>query len=253
MPLAPPPQRSVVSSSRSIFGERPCRAGRRRRERRRRGRSGWSRGRAPSPARRGSSSRRKSTRSSSSRRLEQPFGVAAALEPDQRRERRVGGQLAAHLRHGREGAHFVALASQMPSARPAAHLVMSPAPMQMTMSPSAARSRSSRQSSSRSATVRTMRWPWARKPFDQGGGIDALDRLLAGGIDRRHEHHVGVVEGVLEVFHQRLQPGVAMRLHDRDDAAFGAFARGGEHRADFGRVVGVIVDDRSRRRPRRPW
>ena len=41
------------------------------------------------------------------RRLEQPFGVAAALEPDQRRERRVGRQLAADLRHGRDGAHLL--------------------------------------------------------------------------------------------------------------------------------------------------
>ena len=40
----------------------------------------------------GSSSRRKCDEILLVRRLEQPFGVAAALEPDQRRQRRVGGQ-----------------------------------------------------------------------------------------------------------------------------------------------------------------
>src|SRR5213076_1458148 len=91
--------------------------------------------------------------------LEQPFGPAAALEPHQWRERRVSRQLATNGRHGRDRAHLLALAAQMPSANEPAHLVMSPAPMQMIMSPGAARSRSSRHSSSRSATVRTMRWP----------------------------------------------------------------------------------------------
>ena len=38
-------------------------------------------------------------------RLEQPFRRAARLEPDQRRQRRVGGELAGHLGEGRGAAH----------------------------------------------------------------------------------------------------------------------------------------------------
>ena len=97
----------------------------------------------------------------------------------------------------------VALAWQMPSARPAAHLVMSPAPRQMIMSPSAARSRSSRHRSSRSATALHHAMAVRAQALDQRRGIDALDRLLARRIDRRDEHDVGVVEGVLELVHQR--------------------------------------------------
>src|SRR5437868_2476117 len=96
--------------------------------------------------------------------LEQPFGGAAALEPDQRRQRRVRRKLATDLRHRRDGAHLLALALPMPSASAPAHLVMSPAPMQMIMSPSAARSLSSPHNWSRLSTVRTIRWPCARSP-----------------------------------------------------------------------------------------
>ena len=142
MPLAPPPhlQRHLVEPL--DLGERPCRAARRRPARRRRGRSCSSRGRAPSPARAGSSSRRKATRSSTSAGSNSHLGRAARLEPDQRRQRRVGLELAAHIaaRDARV-LIFAARALAIPSARPAAHLVMSPAPMQTIMSPSAARSR----------------------------------------------------------------------------------------------------------------
>ena len=79
--------------------------------------------------------------------------------------------------------------------------------------------------------------------LDERSRIDAVDRFLAGWVDRRHEHHVGVVEGVLELFHQRLQAGVAVRLHDRDDALLCALACCREDGADFGRVVSVIIDD----------
>src|SRR5919107_560179 len=82
--------------------------------------------------------------------LEQPFRRAAAFEPNKRRQRGIGGQLAADLGHCRDAAHLRALASPIPPGRVAAHLVMSPAPMQMIMSPSAARSRSARLSSFRS-------------------------------------------------------------------------------------------------------
>src|SRR6185369_17320271 len=46
--------------------------------------------------------------------------------------------------------------------------------------------------------------------------------------------------------HQRLEPGVAVRLYDGDHALLRALSRGGEHGTDLGRMVGVIVDhDRS--------
>ena len=252
MPLAPPPQRKVVSSSRSIFanglprrtttpGTPPSRT--MRLEPRPSAITGTS----------GSSSRRNWTRSSSSL----GSNSHSALPPLLNQTSGASGALGVSLPRTCGMVATALISSPSPrrcrSASAAAHLVMSPAPMQMTMSPSAARSRSSRQSSSRSPTARTMRWPWARKALDQRVGIDAFDRLLAGGIDRRHEHHVGVVEGVLELVHQRLQPGVAVRLHDRDHAPLGAFARCREHRADLGRMMGVIVDDRSHRRLRRPW
>ena len=40
------------------------------------------------------------------------------------------------------------------------------------------------------------------QPLDQGLGVDALDRLLAGRIDRSDVDDVGVVEGALELLHQ---------------------------------------------------
>ena len=91
------------------------------------------------------------------------------------------------------------------------------------------------------------------QPLDQGLGIDALDRRLAGGIDRRDEDDVGIVEGALELVHQIVQPGVAVRLDDRDHPPLRALARRRQHRLDLDRMVAVIVDDGRRRRPRRPW
>jgi hypothetical protein len=78
----------------------------------------------------------------------------------------------------------------------------------------------------------------------QGSRIDTLNRLLACGIHRRDEHHVRVVERALELLHQRLKAGVSVRLHHRDHAALGTFASRCQHRANLGRMVGIIVDDR---------
>ncbi len=66
--------------------------------------------------------------------LEQPFRRAPGLEPDQRGERCVRRQLAMNLRK-RGRVHPPALRYLILSARPPAHLVMSPAPRQTTMSP----------------------------------------------------------------------------------------------------------------------
>ena len=53
---------------------------------------------------------------------------------------------------------------------------------------------------------------------DQRVAVDALDRRLAGGIDRRHRP-VGIVEGGAELLHQVAQPGEAVRLDHGDDPA----------------------------------
>ena len=139
MPLAPPPQRERRSqSSRStVANGLPSRT--------------TTPGTPPSRTMRleprpsamtgtaGSSSARKSLQVRRVGRLEQPFRPAARLEPDERRERRVGGQPAAHLGKGRRPRSCAPPSpGLMPSARPAAHLVMSPAPRQMIMSPGAA-------------------------------------------------------------------------------------------------------------------
>ena len=80
-------------------------------------------------------------------------------------------------------------------------------------------------------------------PFDQGIGIDPFDRRFAGRIDRGGIDHVGVVEGGLEVVHVIAQAGEAVRLdHGDDPAGPHPFARGGQHRADFHRVVAIVVD-----------
>ncbi len=49
--------------------------------------------------------------------------------------------------------------------------------------------------------------------------VDAVDRLLAGRVDVGDDHGVGVVEAGGEVVEQRLQPGVAVRLHHGDHLA----------------------------------
>src|SRR5206468_5555801 len=92
-------------------------------------------------------------------RLEQPFRPAARLEPDERRERRLGGEAAAHAGERGDHVHAASRALEMRSARLAAHLVMSPAPRQITMSPGAARWVSWRQTSSASSTAWAPRWP----------------------------------------------------------------------------------------------
>ena len=115
-----------------------CRAGPPRPARRRRGRSGWSRARAPSPALRGSSSARKACRSATS------FGSnsQSAAPPDLNQTSGASGasrgQLAAPPWRGSRRALIPPSSPSRPSAKPAAHLVMSPAPRKMIMSPGAA-------------------------------------------------------------------------------------------------------------------
>ena len=54
---------------------------------------------------------------------------------------------------------------------------------------------------------------------DQRLRIDAVDRVFAGRIDRRHHDRVGIVEAGGEIVEQVVQPREAVRLGDRDDAA----------------------------------
>ena len=58
----------------------------------------------------------------------------------------------------------------------------------------------------------------------QSVAVNTLDRILARHIDRRHEDHVGIVEGALKFFHMVAQAGEAVRLNHGDHTPFGAFA-----------------------------
>ena len=121
-------------------------------------------------------------------------------------------------------AHFAALAwRDRRRPRPAAHLVMSPAPMHTIMSPGGGEVAQVGGKVGGAVDRLDHAVAVGAQALGQRGGVDALDRLLARGIDRRDEHHVGVVEGVLEVLHQVAQPGEAVRLDDRDDALLARF------------------------------
>jgi hypothetical protein len=73
--------------------------------------------------------------------------------------------------------------------------------------------------------------------------VHALDGLLASGIDRGGIDDIGIVEGGGEIIQMIAQAGEAVRLDHGDHAVLHAFARGGQHGADFDRVMAVIVDD----------
>src|ERR1700739_3091080 len=72
--------------------------------------------------------------------------------------------------------------------------------------------------------------------------IDALDRRLACGIDLGNENRIGIVETGAEILEQRLQAGIAMRLHHGDDFAVIGIARGFEHSSDLHGVMAVVID-----------
>ena len=52
--------------------------------------------------------------------------------------------------------------------------------------------------------------------FGVGVAVDAFDRLLARGIDRRDDRDVGIVQAFGELFEGVAQARVAMRLHHGD-------------------------------------
>src|SRR5690606_14835504 len=127
-------------------------------------------------------------------RLEQPVGRAAALEPDQLVERCIARQLAAHVgRHPPGETGFLFRARSVPGAVPrsdlighanpwaalrngfprraatslarfAAHVVMSPAPRQTTMSPGASNPAIRSATSSGPSMRAAARWPRSLRP-----------------------------------------------------------------------------------------
>src|SRR5260370_41585867 len=73
--------------------------------------------------------------------------------------------------------------------------------------------------------------------------VDARYRRLARRIDFGDNDGIGIVEAGAKFLEQRVQPGVAMRLHHGDDLAVGGYPRGLQHRRDLDRMLAVIVDD----------
>ena len=59
-----------------------------------------------------------------------------------------------------------------------------------------------------------------------GVAVDAFDRLLARGIDRRDDRDIGIIQAFGELLEGVAQAGVAMRLHHRHDRAAIGLARG---------------------------
>ena len=135
----------------------------------------------------------------------------------------------------------LATRSAGPAAR-AAQAVMLPAPRHTTMSPGLAMAWiiSARCSGPGSGT--TLRWPLARRPSTSASRSMPGIGCLAGGIDIGHDHGAGVVHAGAELLEQRLQAGVAVRLHHRDHVARAGLAGGLQHGHDLDRVVAVIVD-----------
>ncbi len=84
--------------------------------------------------------------------------------------------------------------------------------------------------------------PFADQRVDDRLAGDAFDRRLARGVNIGHEDRGGIVKRAAELVLQRLRPRVAVRLKHDDDALAAGVLRGGERRADFARMMRVIVD-----------
>ena len=74
--------------------------------------------------------------------------------------------------------------------------------------------------------------------------IRACNRVLTRCVNIGNQHRVGIVETAAEITEQVFQPGVAMRLHNGDDAVF-RFQHPGcaEGGPNFNRVMTVIIND----------
>src|SRR5262252_8125756 len=96
----------------------------------------------------------------------------------------------------------------------------------------------------RAVEPKHMAMPARPNAGDQAVAVGTRNGGLAGRIDMGNDDAVGVVKAGAERLEQRMQAGVAVRLHHGDHLALGGFAGSAEHRCDFDRVVAVIVDHR---------
>ena len=74
--------------------------------------------------------------------------------------------------------------------------------------------------------------------------VDAIDRLLASRVERRHDDAVGIAEARAEIVKEIAHTCIAVRLKHRDQATAGTAARSPQHSANFRRVMGIVVVDR---------
>ena len=74
--------------------------------------------------------------------------------------------------------------------------------------------------------------------------IYAVYRTLTCGVDRRYEHHVGIIKRLLEIIHMVAQSREAVWLCHGNHTTLRTFAGSREHGADFNGMVAIIVDDR---------
>src|SRR5207302_5597444 len=70
---------------------------------------------------------------------------------------------------------------------------------------------------------------------DQRLAVDPRDRRLARRVDIGDQHDIGVVEAGAEAVEQIGEPGIAVRLHYRDDPAADNRPRRLQHRRDLDR------------------
>ena len=120
---------------------------------------------------------------------------------------------------------------------------MLPAPRNTTKSPGFGELADHRRDHRRLGDVARVAVAAGADAVDELFRVDAVDRVLAGGIDRRHDDRIGIVEAGGEFVEQIAQARETMRLGDRDDAARRGVARGLEHRLDLDRMVAVVVED----------
>src|SRR5260370_34379750 len=71
---------------------------------------------------------------------------------------------------------------------------------------------------------------------------DIGDRLFACGIDLKQVENIGVIESRKKIVEEIAEPGVPMRLKDCDYAPLERRANRGERRADFGRMMRIVVE-----------
>ena len=157
-------------------------------------------------------------------------GIRAAISGSR------SGKLMRPLRHA---------SARRPATRAAlcAHSVLLPAPRHTTMSPAAATRLSARRDLALVVDGCNAAMPGRPDRLRQGHVIDAVDRQLACGIERRDDDAVGVLEAGGELGEQIAHARVAVRLDDGDDAPSRAGARRLQHGGDLDGMVAVVVVD----------